>query len=113
MCMSETKSKCRLEEVGKQAERRIDRAEARGADLQHDLHQAQHRAHQVLPPLCPHPEESPSCLPLMKLEVACKLYVCAVDLPILSPESHNPLISSCSFVCLSGPLGSLQATMDL
>ncbi|KAL0056181.1 hypothetical protein WJX82_008506 [Trebouxia sp. C0006] len=36
-----------LEEVGKQAERRIDRAEGRGADLQRDLHQAQHRAHQA------------------------------------------------------------------
>ena len=43
------KRACRLEEVGKQAERRIDRAEGRGADLQRDLHQAQHRAHQVLP----------------------------------------------------------------
>lgn len=49
--MSDTRSECRLEEVGKQADRRIDRAEARGTDLQHDLHQAQHRAHQVL--CCP------------------------------------------------------------
>ena len=109
--MSDLKRECRWEEAGQQAERRIDRAEGRGADLQHDLHQAQHRAHQVLPPpppLVPPPRTSPNCLPLMKLEVACKMYMSALDVPILSPEVQNPL----NFVCLPGPLGSLQAVMD-
>ena len=52
----------RLEEAGKQAERRVDRAEARAADLQHDLHQAEQRAHQVL--LCP-------ALPLCTTQTVC------------------------------------------
>ena len=39
---------CRLKDAGKQAERRIGKAEARATDLQHDLAQAQHQAQQVL-----------------------------------------------------------------
>ena len=50
----------RLEEAGKQAEQRVDRAEARAADLQHDLHQAEQRAHQVL--LCLASIYNPKCV---------------------------------------------------
>ena len=61
----------RMEEAAKQAERRLSKAEARNAELQYDLTQAEHRAQQVLH--CPAPQAHlPASITTAMLSCLCR-----------------------------------------